>query len=75
MVIDGRGWTVLEMIRGRPSTLSGGRNKVFAGRLMGRDSADRTLLRVKTRERCKVKMRVALGEVSLVFVYGVERTC
>jgi len=40
---------------------------VFADLLMGRDSADRTLLRVKTRERFKVKMRVALRGVSLVF--------
>jgi len=35
---------------------------------MGRDSAERTLLRVKTRERFKVKMRVALRAVSLVSV-------
>ena len=30
-------------------SLSGGQNKVFAGRLMGRDSADRTLLKVKNK--------------------------
>jgi len=59
---------VLEMIRGRLSTLSGGQNTVFADRLMDRDSAERTLLRVKTRERFKVKMRVALRAVSLVLV-------
>jgi len=41
---------MLEMIRGRPSTLSGRQSNVFADCLMGRDSADRTLLRVKTRE-------------------------
>jgi len=57
---------VLEMIRGRPSVLSGRENKVFADRLMGRDSVGRTLLRVKTRERFKVKMGVVLGAVSLV---------
>ena len=64
------------MIHGRPSTLSGGENKVFADRLMlvGRNSADRTLLRVKTRERFKVKMRVVLRAVSLVLVFCVERT-
>ena len=66
---------IVRMIRGRPSTLSGGQNKVFADRLMGRYSADRTLLRVKTRERFKVKMGVALRAVSLVLVYCVERTC
>ena len=65
----------MEMIGGRPSTVSGGQNKVFADRLMGRDSAERTLLRVKTRERFKVKMRVALRAVSLALVYCVERTC
>ena len=59
-------YLLLEMIRSRPSTLSGEENKVFADRLMGRDSADRTLLRVKTRERFKVKMRVVLRAVSLV---------
>jgi len=63
------------MIRRRLSTLSGGQNKVFADRLMGRDSLDGTLPRVKTRERFKVKMRVALRAVSLVLVYRVERTC
>ena len=57
---------MLEMIRGRPSALSGRENKVFADRLMGRDSVGRTLLRVKTRERFKVKMGVVLGAVSLV---------
>ena len=66
---------VLEMIRGRPSTLSGGENKVFADSLMGGDSADRTLLRVKTRERFKVKMRVVLRAVSLVWFTVVEGTC
>jgi len=30
-------------------TLSGGQNKVFVGRLMGRDSADRTSLKVKNK--------------------------
>ena len=55
---------LLEMIRGRPSTLGGGENKVLADRLMG--SVNRTLLRVKTRERFKVKMRVVLRAVSLV---------
>ena len=43
-----------------PGTLSGGQNKVFADRLMGRDSVERTLLSARTRERLKVKMRVAL---------------
>jgi len=37
---------------------------VLADRLMG--SVDRALLRVKTRERFKVKMRVVLRAVSLV---------
>ena len=46
------------MIRGRPSTLSGGQDKVFGNRLMGRDSGDRNLLRAKTIERFKVRMRV-----------------
>ena len=55
------------MIRGRPSTLIGGQNKVFADCLMDRDSVDRTLLRVKTRARFKVKMRIPLRAVSLVF--------
>jgi len=54
------------MIRGPLSTLSGRENKVFAGRLISRDSMDRTLVRVKTRERFKVKMRVVLRAVSLV---------
>jgi len=54
------------MIRGPPSSSGGGQDKVFADRLMGRDSADRTLLRGKTRERFKVKMRVALRAVLLV---------
>ena len=40
--------------------LSGGQNKVFVDRLMGRDSVERTLLSVRTRERLKIKMRVAL---------------
>jgi len=48
---------------------------MFADRLTGRDSAERTLLRVKTRQRFKVKMRVVLRAVfSLVSVYYVERT-
>jgi len=38
---------------------------------MGRDRADRTLVRVKTRERFKVKMRVALRAV-LALVYCVK---
>jgi len=54
------------MIRGRPSSLGGGQNKVFADCLMCRDSAGRNLPRVKTREGFKVKMRVALRAVSLV---------
>jgi len=62
------------MIRGLPSTLSGRENKLFADRLMGRGSMDRTLLRVKTRERFKVKMRVVLRAVSLD-LFAVERTC
>jgi len=37
------------MIRGRPSTLSGGQNKLFADCLVGRDSADGALLRVKNK--------------------------
>jgi len=66
---------MLEIIRGWPSTSSGGQNKVLADRSMGRGSAGKTLLRVKTRERFGVKMRVALRRVSLVLVYCVERTC
>jgi len=46
-----------------------GQNKVFADRLMGRESAERTSLSVRKRERSK--MRVALREFSLVL----ERTC
>ena len=64
---------LLEMIRGRQSTLSSGQNKVFADRLMDRDSAEGTLLRVKTGERFKVKKRVALRAVSLVLVFCIER--
>jgi len=60
------------MIRRRPSTLSGGQDKVFANSLMGRDSANMTSLRVKTRERFKVRMRVPLRAVSLDFVYYVQ---
>jgi len=48
---------------------------VFADRLMDRDSAERTLLRVKTRERFKVKMRVVLRAVLLALVSCVGRTC
>ena len=66
---------MLEMIHGRPSTLSGRENNVVADRLMGRDSVDRTSLRVKIRARFKGKMRVVLRAVSLVFVYYIERTC
>jgi len=43
------------MIRGRPSTLSGGQNEVFASRLTGTDAARRTLVNVRTREELKVK--------------------
>ena len=55
-------------------TLSGGQNKVFADRLMGRDSAGKILLRVETRERFNVKIRAAARAVSLVLDYCVERT-
>jgi len=57
---------VLEMNRGRPSSLSGRENKVFADRLMGRDTVDRTSLRVKTRARFKGKISVVSRPVSLV---------
>ena len=57
---------MLEMIRGRPSPLSGRANKVFTDRLMGKDTVDRASLRVKTRARFKGKMRVVLRAVSLV---------
>ena len=57
---------VLEMIHGRPSSLSGRENKAFADRLMGRDPVDRASLRVKARARFKGKMRVVLRAVSLV---------
>ena len=58
---------VLEMIHGRPSSLSGRDDKVFADRLMGRDTVDRASLRVKARMRFKGKMRVVLRAVSLVY--------
>ena len=45
----------LEMIRGGPSTLGGRRNELFAGHLMGTDSAGGTLWNVRTREKLKVK--------------------
>ena len=61
-VIRWRKKVALEMIRGRPSSLSGRENKVFADRFMGRDTVDR----VKTRGRFKGKMRVVLRAVSLV---------
>ena len=38
------------MIRGGPSTLSGGQDEVFASRLMDTDSMGRTLLSARTRE-------------------------
>jgi len=57
---------VLEMIRGGPSSLNGRENKVFADRLMGRDTVDRTSLRVERRRRFKGKMRVVLRAVLLV---------
>jgi len=66
---------VLEMIRGRPSALSGKENKVFADRLMGRDSVGRTLLRVKTRERFKVENGSPVKSSFVGLVYCVERTC
>ena len=44
---------VLEMIRGGPSTSGGRRNQLFAGRLMGTDSAGGTLQNVRTREKLK----------------------
>ena len=56
------------MIPGGPSTLSGGQKKVFASRLMGTDSVGKALLRVRTRERLKVKMRAVLRAVSLALV-------
>jgi len=59
---------VLEMIRGRPSSLNGRENKVLADRLMGRDTVDRTSVRVETRTRFKGKMRVMLRAVSLVLL-------
>ena len=46
---------LLEMIRGGPSTLGGRPNELFAGSLMGTDSADGTLRNVRTREKLKVK--------------------
>jgi len=50
---------MLEMIRGWPNTLSGRQSKVFADSSMGRDSADRNLLKVKTREiQCQNERRV-----------------
>jgi len=49
-----------------------GQNKVFADRLMGRDSAERTPLSARTRERSKTKMRVALRAFSLVSERTVE---
>jgi len=57
---------LLEMIHGRPSSLRGRDDKVFADRLMGKDTVDRASLRVKTRMRFKGKMRVVLRAVSLV---------
>jgi len=55
------------MIRGQPSSLSGRENKVFADRLMGRNTVDRALLGVKARVRFKGKMRVVVRAVSLVW--------
>ena len=57
---------LLEMIHGRPSSLRGRGDKVFADHLMGRDTVDRASLRVKARMRIKGKMRVVLRAVSLV---------
>jgi len=54
------------MIHGRPSSLRGRGDKVFADHLMGRDTVDRASLRVKARMRIKGKMRVVLRAVSLV---------
>jgi len=54
------------MIHGRPSSLRGRPDKVFADCLMGRDTVDRASLRVKARMRIKGKMRVVLRAVSLV---------
>ena len=45
----------LEMIRDGPSTLSGGWNEVLASRLMGTDSAERTLRNVRIREKLEVR--------------------
>jgi len=47
------------MIRGGPSTLSGGQTEVFASHLMGTDSAGRALLNVRTREKLKVKWELS----------------
>ena len=54
---------MLKIIRGGPTTLSCGQAKKFARRLIGTDSAGRTLLNVRTREKLKVKMRVELRTV------------
>ena len=57
---------LLEMIRGGPSTLGGRRNELFAGCLMGTDSAGGTLWNVGT-------MAVVLRTVSLaLFVCSEE---
>jgi len=61
-----RAHNLLEMIHGRPSSLRGRRDKVFADRLMGRETVDRASLRVKARMRIKGKMRVVLRAVLLV---------
>ena len=61
---DGGQRYVLEMIRGGPSTLGDRRNELFAGHLMGTDSAGGTLWNVRTRE-IKGQMTVMLRTASL----------
>ena len=46
---------LLEMISWGPSTLRGGQSEVFPRRLTGTDSAGRTSLNIRTREKLKVK--------------------
>jgi len=56
---------MLEMIRGWPSTLSGGWNEVFASRLMGTDGEERTFTERENKREIKGQITVVSRTVSL----------
>ena len=64
---------VLEMISGGPNPISGGRNEVFAQRLVRYRKCGKSFTEGKNKREIKSQIRVVLRPVSRVFLFTMKK--